>query len=57
LAAILLVTIKYEINEVITGLVGVVLIGASYWSSVVRNRREAAEGEGSESKTEVTSGV
>ncbi|MBU3869242.1 DUF475 domain-containing protein, partial [Streptomyces sp. 4503] len=31
LAAILLVTIKYEINEVITGLVGVVLIGASYW--------------------------
>ncbi len=57
LAAILLVTIKYEINEVITGLVGVVLIGASYWSSVVRNRREAAEGEGSETKTEVTSGV
>ncbi|WAP55782.1 DUF475 domain-containing protein [Streptomyces sp. S465] len=57
LAVILLVTIKYEINEVITGLVGVVLIGASYWSSVVRNRREAAAGEGSEAKTEVTSGV
>ncbi|MBO3675450.1 DUF475 domain-containing protein [Streptomyces sp. NEAU-YJ-81] len=57
LAVILLVTIKYEINEVITGLVGVVLIAASYWSSVVRNRREAAGGEGSETKTEVTSGV
>ncbi|MES4901589.1 MULTISPECIES: DUF475 domain-containing protein [unclassified Streptomyces] len=58
LAAILLVTIKYEINEVITGLIGVVLIGASYWSSVVRNRREAAAGgEDAESKAEVTSGV
>ncbi|MDT0542430.1 MULTISPECIES: DUF475 domain-containing protein [unclassified Streptomyces] len=58
LAAILLVTIKYEINEVITGLIGVVLIGASYWSSVVRNRREAeAEGADAESKPEVTSGV
>lgn len=58
LAAILLITIKYEINEVITGLVGVVLIGASYWSSVVRNRRAAeAAGEEAESKAEVTSGV
>ncbi|QKV95175.1 DUF475 domain-containing protein [Streptomyces sp. NA02950] len=57
LALILLATIKYEINEVITGLVGVVLIGASYWSSVVRNRREHEAGEGSEPKTEVTSGV
>ncbi|NUP43023.1 MAG: DUF475 domain-containing protein [Streptomyces sp.] len=58
LAAILLITIKYEIHEVITGLIGVVLIGASYWSSVVRNRREeAAGGEEAESKAEVTSGV
>ncbi|GAA2323646.1 DUF475 domain-containing protein [Streptomyces violaceusniger] len=57
LAVILLVTIKYEIHEVITGLVGVVLIAASYWSSVVRNRREAAAGEDAEAKTEVTSGV
>ena len=45
LAVILLATIKYEINEVITGLVGVVLILASFLSSVVRNRRL---GEGSE---------
>jgi hypothetical protein len=58
LAVILLVTIRYEINEVITGVVGVALIGASYWSSVVRNRREAqGGGSGSEEKSEVTSGV
>ncbi|MGW4544880.1 DUF475 domain-containing protein [Streptomyces violaceorubidus] len=38
LSIILLVTIQYEINEIITGLVGVVLIGASFWSSVRRNR-------------------
>jgi hypothetical protein len=43
LAVILMVTIQYQINEVITGLVGVVLIGWSFWSSVRRNR---AEGEG-----------
>ncbi|MBI0375977.1 DUF475 domain-containing protein [Streptomyces albiflaviniger] len=57
LAVILLVTIKYEIHEVITGLVGVLLIAASYWSSVRRNRKEAAAGEDAEAKTEVTSGV
>jgi hypothetical protein len=59
LAAILLVTIRYEINEIITGLIGVVLIGASFWSSVRRNRAiAAAEGDsGSDSKTEVSSGV
>ena len=39
LAVILLITIQYEINEVITGLIGVVLIGWSFWSSVRRNRR------------------
>ena len=38
LAVILLVTIKYQIHEVITGLIGVVLIAASFWSSVRRNR-------------------
>ncbi|WKX70135.1 DUF475 domain-containing protein [Streptomyces sp. XD-27] len=56
LGLILLVTIKYEISEVITGLIGVVLIAAAYWSSVVRNRREAADGGGSE-RPEVSSGV
>ncbi|MEU6138956.1 DUF475 domain-containing protein [Streptomyces sp. NPDC047081] len=60
LAVILMVTIQYQINEVITGLVGVVLIGWSFWSSVRRNQKlAAAEGKatGSDEKTEVSSGV
>ncbi|RMB80203.1 DUF475 domain-containing protein, partial [Streptomyces shenzhenensis] len=59
LAVILMVTIQYQINEVITGLVGVVLIGASFWSSVRRNRAlAAAEGDaGADEKTEVPSGT
>ena len=58
LAVILLVTIKYEVSEVITGLVGVVLIAASYWSSVVRNRRLGEESpQSDDDKAEVTSGV
>jgi hypothetical protein len=57
LAVILLVTIQYEINEVITGLVGVVLIAWSFWSSVRRNRALAAEGGGSGTRDEVSSGV
>ncbi|SNX58150.1 hypothetical protein SAMN06272735_2635 [Streptomyces sp. TLI_55] len=59
LAVILMVTIQYEINEVITGLVGVVLIAWSFWSSVRRNKAlAAAEGNtGSDEKTEVSSGV
>ncbi|MEU4042912.1 DUF475 domain-containing protein [Streptomyces antibioticus] len=60
LAVILMVTIQYQINEVITGLVGVVLIGWSFWSSVRRNRAlAAAEGKdlNSDEKTEVSSGV
>ncbi|WP_018545332.1 DUF475 domain-containing protein [Streptomyces sp. LaPpAH-108] len=60
LAVILMVTIRYEINEVVTGLVGVVLIAWSFWSSVRRNRALAAEGggdAGSAAKTEISSGV
>jgi hypothetical protein len=57
LAVILLITIKYSVSEIVTGLVGVVLIGASYWSSVVRNRRLGAGSEQSDDKAEVTSGV
>jgi hypothetical protein len=59
LAVILLVTIQYQINEFITGLVGVVLIAWSFWSSVRRNRALArAEGKaGSDERTEVSSGV
>ncbi|MGW6979918.1 DUF475 domain-containing protein [Streptomyces sp. NPDC054932] len=60
LAVILLVTIQYEIPEVITGLVGVILIAWSFVSSVRRNRRLAAaeaRGAGSDGKAEVSSGV
>ena len=41
-AAILLLTIELEINEVITGLIGVVFILAALTSSIVRNKRVAA---------------
>lgn len=57
LAVILLATIKYEISEVITGLVGVVLIGLSFWSSVRKNRRDGKSAEDSKAKPEVASGV
>ncbi|MGQ4714491.1 DUF475 domain-containing protein [Streptomyces anulatus] len=60
LSIILLITIQYEINEFITGSVGVILIALSFWSSVRRNRALAAEsggGGGSGSKSEVSSGV
>jgi len=60
LAVILLVTIQYEISELVTGSVGVILIAWSFWSSVRRNRAlAAAEGKatGSDEKTEVSSGV
>ncbi|MFD3414511.1 DUF475 domain-containing protein [Streptomyces cyaneofuscatus] len=64
LSVILLVTIRYEINEIITGLIGVVLIGLSFWSSLRRNRAIAAAGGGDTdaggspgSKAHVHSGV
>ncbi|MFF0286235.1 DUF475 domain-containing protein [Streptomyces sp. NPDC005262] len=59
LSVILLVTIQYQINEIITGLVGVVLIAWSFWSSVRRNKALEAGGgdDNSGSKAEVPSGV
>ncbi|MFE3885860.1 DUF475 domain-containing protein [Streptomyces lydicus] len=53
LAVILLATIKYEIPEVVTGLVGVALIGLSFASSLIRNRREGKPGDSSEAQSEV----
>ncbi|MFG2827997.1 DUF475 domain-containing protein [Streptomyces sp. NPDC048434] len=53
LAVILLATIKYEINEVFTGLVGIVLIGLSFASSVIRNRREGKPGDSADTQPEV----
>ncbi len=43
LAAILFVSIGVEISEIITGLLGVAFIGASFLSSIVRNKRQAAQ--------------
>ncbi|MGG7573978.1 DUF475 domain-containing protein [Streptomyces sirii] len=57
LAVILLITIKYEIPEVVTGLIGVVLIALSYWSSVVKNKREGKPGAEGGARSEVASGV
>ncbi|GAB2733554.1 DUF475 domain-containing protein [Sinomonas soli] len=45
LAVILLITIGVEVSEVITGLIGVVFIGAAFVASVMRNRRKALEPE------------
>ncbi|SHF53190.1 hypothetical protein SAMN05443575_0217 [Jatrophihabitans endophyticus] len=39
LAVILLVTIEYEVPEVVTGLIGVGFIGLAFVSSLVRNKR------------------
>jgi len=39
LAVILLITIKYEISEIVTGLIGVVFIAVSFVNSIQRNRR------------------
>ncbi|MEO6531601.1 MAG: DUF475 domain-containing protein [Specibacter sp.] len=44
LALILLLTISVEISEIITGLIGVLFIGAAFISSIVRNKRVAAGG-------------
>ena len=42
LAVILLITIVTPINEIITGLIGVVFIGAAFTGSIMRNRRASA---------------
>ncbi|MEU8567511.1 DUF475 domain-containing protein [Streptomyces pathocidini] len=57
LAVLLLVTIEHEVNEIITGLIGVLLIAWSFWSSVRRNRALSNEGGTSGEKSEVASGV
>jgi len=44
LSVILLVGIGYHVDEIITGLIGVAFIAAAFLSSVLRNRRLAAEG-------------
>jgi hypothetical protein len=57
LAAILLITIQHEISEIVTGLVGVFLIAASFLSSVRRNKAlAAAEEQGRGADEKVSSG-
>ncbi|MBB3604815.1 hypothetical protein FHT40_004493 [Mycolicibacterium sp. BK556] len=43
LAFILLISLGVHVNEIVTGLIGVVLIAAAFISSVMRNRRAAQE--------------
>jgi hypothetical protein len=61
LAIILLISIRWHLNEVVTGLSGVALIGLSFWSSVRHNRAdrlaEDSGGGGAEEKPAVPSGV
>lgn len=45
LAVILFISIKTEIPEVITGLIGIGFIGAAFISSLVRNRRQPDTGD------------
>ncbi|MGP4110515.1 DUF475 domain-containing protein [Streptomyces sp. 4N509B] len=56
LAIILLISIRWHVNEVITGLSGVALIGLSFWASVRANRADRAAEE-SPDKPAVPSGV
>ena len=40
LAGLLFLSALREVREAITGLIGLVLIGLSFWSSIVARRRE-----------------
>lgn len=46
LAAIMLLSMSYHVPEIVTGLVGAVLIGLSVYSSILYKREQAALGEG-----------
>lgn len=41
LAVLLLLTIKYDISDVVTGLIGLTFIGLAFINSIVANRKEA----------------
>ncbi|MCW2524874.1 MAG: hypothetical protein JWO63_3209 [Frankiales bacterium] len=43
LAVLLLITIEYDVPEVVTGLIGVAFIGAALASSIAANRRERSD--------------
>lgn len=42
LAVILLISVGFHVNELITGTIGIVFIGAALTSSIIRKRRESA---------------
>lgn len=44
LSCLMLVSALHEVPEVVTGLIGLVLIGLSFWSSIVVRRRELDRG-------------
>jgi hypothetical protein len=46
LAVVLLVSIRYQVPEIVTGLLGVCFIGIAMWSSIRLNRRNARAAEG-----------
>ncbi|MEO8889592.1 MAG: DUF475 domain-containing protein, partial [Jatrophihabitantaceae bacterium] len=48
LAVLLLITMKHEVPEVVTGLIGVGFIAAAFISSIVRNKNAAVAGEQSD---------
>ena len=50
LAVIMLLSAKYHIPETITGLIGAVLIGASFYWSIRHNRMKPADGEDGEDR-------
>ncbi|MFC9351540.1 DUF475 domain-containing protein [Arthrobacter sp. NPDC057013] len=54
LAVILLVTISVPVNEVVTGLIGVVFIGAAFAGSVWRNKKKVTAAQGAESPEPVS---
>jgi len=56
LAVILLVTIEYEVPEIITGLVGVGFIAAALVSSLARNRREGSLEAAAEARRKAVAG-
>lgn len=59
LAVMLLISIRWHLPEVVTGLVGVGFIVAAFWSSVRYNRKHAPSGpaDGDDDRSVVSSGV
>jgi len=55
LAVLLIVSIAVPVPEVVTGLIGVVLIIAAFVTSIIRNKREAAAGK--DVSTDIHAGV